>query len=214
MLVQRVCLIIFHFTRQYWCWFLLLVCRVSSIFGDSEETAKFEKSFPNSSCILHRNSHLSLIDWLMRLLMMVHSHALIIWLIEPLLFKSRHCKPSNSTSTNWSIQQSINWNDHCPLNNEPALTLNTSSIYDDAVSRGCNTSWKILALSSTCLVPYLGLRYHLHEFCGRGNVPRIREEVFNSRHAQLRSAIERTIGVWKGRFRLLRNCAALKPTFH
>lgn len=66
-------------------------------------------------------------------------------------------------------------------------------------------------LSATCLVPYRGVRYHLREYSGTGNEPRNAQELFNLRHSQLRNVIERTIGVWKGRFRLLRNCATLSP---
>ena len=91
-------------------------------------------------------------------------------------------------------------------------------LYDDALNKGFDVPIGKyflgdagFALSHKCLVPYRGVRYHLREYAGRGNEPRTREELFNLRHAQLRSVIERTIGVWRGRFRILRNCATLAP---
>lgn len=91
-------------------------------------------------------------------------------------------------------------------------------IYDDALSKGFIVPQGRFylgdagfPLSSQCLVPYRGVRYHLREYSGSGNEPRNREELFNLRHSQLRNVIERTIGIWKGRFRILRNCATLSP---
>jgi hypothetical protein len=53
------------------------------------------------------------------------------------------------------------------------------------------------------LTPYKGEKYHLPDFrrAGRGNGI---EERFNYVHSSLRSAIERTFGVWKNRWRILR----------
>jgi hypothetical protein len=53
------------------------------------------------------------------------------------------------------------------------------------------------------LTPYKGEKYHLPNFrrAGRGNVI---EERFNYVHSSLRSAIEGTFGVWKNRWRILR----------
>ncbi|KAL0545145.1 hypothetical protein IC582_020291 [Cucumis melo] len=54
------------------------------------------------------------------------------------------------------------------------------------------------------LGPYRGERYHLADF-RRGSQPRgMKEEVFNRRHSSLRCTIERTFGVWKNRWRIVR----------
>ncbi|KAL5545998.1 hypothetical protein UlMin_005685 [Ulmus minor] len=52
------------------------------------------------------------------------------------------------------------------------------------------------------LAPFRGQNYHLHD-CRREDGDR-RKEIFNYRHASLRNVIERTFGVWKSRFRILR----------
>ncbi|KAL4030930.1 hypothetical protein IC575_009185 [Cucumis melo] len=53
------------------------------------------------------------------------------------------------------------------------------------------------------LRPYRGERYHLADFrCG--SQPRGMKEVFNHRHSSLRCTIERTFGVWKNRWRIVR----------
>ncbi|XP_050247606.1 protein ALP1-like [Quercus robur] len=53
------------------------------------------------------------------------------------------------------------------------------------------------------LPPYKGQRYHLLDFrrAGRGNHI---EERFNYVHSSLRSAIERTFGVWKNKWKILK----------
>ena len=53
------------------------------------------------------------------------------------------------------------------------------------------------------LPPYKGQRYHLSNFrrAGRGNHI---EERFNYVHSSLRSAIERTFGVWKNKWKILK----------
>ncbi|XP_075634759.1 uncharacterized protein LOC142607218 [Castanea sativa] len=53
------------------------------------------------------------------------------------------------------------------------------------------------------LPPYKGQRYHLSDFrrAGRGNHI---EERFNYVHSSLRSAIERTFGVWKNKWKILK----------
>ena len=45
-------------------------------------------------------------------------------------------------------------------------------------------------------------RYHLDQFA-RGGPPTNSRELFNRRHASLRSVIERTFGVWKAKWRIL-----------
>ncbi|CAN6544943.1 unnamed protein product [Malus baccata var. baccata] len=54
------------------------------------------------------------------------------------------------------------------------------------------------------LGPYEGERYHLPDF-RRGAEPTGHKEVFNHRHSSLRSIIERTFGVWKKRWAILRD---------
>jgi hypothetical protein len=59
------------------------------------------------------------------------------------------------------------------------------------------------------LAPYRGVRYHLKEF-GVGHAkPRNPKELFNHRHAKLRNHVERTLGVVKKRFPILK-----VATFH
>lgn len=54
------------------------------------------------------------------------------------------------------------------------------------------------------LAPYRGVRYHLKEY-GRGHRrPQNYKELFNHRHAVLRNHVERTLGVLKKRFPILK----------
>jgi DDE superfamily endonuclease len=55
------------------------------------------------------------------------------------------------------------------------------------------------------LTPYLNVRYDLKEWERETQQPQTKEELFNLRHASLRNAVERTFGVWKGRFHILRS---------
>lgn len=57
--------------------------------------------------------------------------------------------------------------------------------------------------SHRVLTPYRGQRYHLGEYAERR--PTTPREMFNLQHASRRSVIERTIGIWKRRFAVLRN---------
>ncbi len=52
------------------------------------------------------------------------------------------------------------------------------------------------------LAPYRGTNYHLHDRRRLGGDRK--KEMFNFRHASLRNAVERTFGIWKSRFRILR----------
>jgi hypothetical protein len=54
------------------------------------------------------------------------------------------------------------------------------------------------------LAPYRGTRYHLQEQGRDNQKPHNYKELFNLRHAQLRSHIEKTIGILKKRFPILR----------
>ena len=54
------------------------------------------------------------------------------------------------------------------------------------------------------LAPYKGERYHFQEF-NRGEPPPTNNESFNQVHSLLRSVIERTFGVCKARFAILRD---------
>jgi hypothetical protein len=64
------------------------------------------------------------------------------------------------------------------------------------------------ALKPYCLTPYCGTRYHLKEFARAQEKPQTKEELFNLRHSSLRSAVERTFGIVKKRFPILKamNC--------
>nr|CAD1830072.1 unnamed protein product [Ananas comosus var. bracteatus] len=57
------------------------------------------------------------------------------------------------------------------------------------------------------LAPYRSVRYHLKEHEGR--TPQNKEELFNLRHASLRSKVERSFGILKNRFKILTS----KPFF-
>ena len=51
------------------------------------------------------------------------------------------------------------------------------------------------------LTPYRGVRYHLREQAQANIRPQNAKELSNLRHAALRNVVERTIGVFKHRFR-------------
>ncbi|KAL1225876.1 Protein ANTAGONIST OF LIKE HETEROCHROMATIN PROTEIN 1 [Cardamine amara subsp. amara] len=53
------------------------------------------------------------------------------------------------------------------------------------------------------LAPYRKTRYHPHQW-GEGP-PNCASEMFNKRHSSLRSVIERSFGVWKTKWRILKN---------
>jgi len=52
--------------------------------------------------------------------------------------------------------------------------------------------------------PYKGERYHLPYFCRRSQSSGM-HEIFNHAHSSLRCTIERTFGVWKNKWKILRN---------
>lgn len=54
------------------------------------------------------------------------------------------------------------------------------------------------------LGPYKGERYHLPEF-RRGSQPMGHKKLFNYKHSSLRSVVERTFGIWKNTWKILRN---------
>ncbi|KAF2283133.1 hypothetical protein GH714_043463 [Hevea brasiliensis] len=54
------------------------------------------------------------------------------------------------------------------------------------------------------IAPYLGVRYHLHEFRGANQLPRNAGELFNHRHSSLRNVIQRSFSVLKTRFPILK----------
>jgi len=55
------------------------------------------------------------------------------------------------------------------------------------------------------LAPYRSTRYHLNEWAIQGNNPSTARELFNLRHATARNVIERTFGLLKMRWAILRN---------
>ena len=65
--------------------------------------------------------------------------------------------------------------------------------------------------ANTCsfLAPYRGVRYHLKEFGPGHGRPQNSKEVFNHRHTLLRNHVERTLGVLKKCFPILK-----VATFH
>lgn len=54
------------------------------------------------------------------------------------------------------------------------------------------------------IAPFQGARYHLHEYRGANQLPRNAKELFNHRHASLRSAIQKSFYVLKARFPILK----------
>ncbi|KAK6161558.1 hypothetical protein DH2020_004939 [Rehmannia glutinosa] len=68
------------------------------------------------------------------------------------------------------------------------------------LSRGCGLhKW------SGFLAPYRGTRYHLNEW--KGNTPTNFKELYNLRHSSARNAIERTFGLLKKRWAILRTAS-------
>ena len=59
------------------------------------------------------------------------------------------------------------------------------------------------------LAPYKGDRYHLPKFYSSG-LPRNSRETFNFIHSSLCSVIERTFGVWKARWKILKHMPNFK----
>ncbi|KAK1271827.1 hypothetical protein QJS04_geneDACA012701 [Acorus gramineus] len=57
------------------------------------------------------------------------------------------------------------------------------------------------------IAPYRNVRYWLGDYRGRAT-PQNKEEVFNQLHSSLRNVIERTFGVWKARFPILKRMAS------
>ncbi|KAL0459107.1 UNVERIFIED_CONTAM: hypothetical protein Slati_0537900 [Sesamum latifolium] len=57
------------------------------------------------------------------------------------------------------------------------------------------------------LSPYRGVRYHLKEYDTGRNSPQNHEEFFNMKHASARNVIERTFGLLKARWAILRSPA-------
>ncbi|KAM5343085.1 hypothetical protein ACJ41O_004932 [Fusarium nematophilum] len=55
------------------------------------------------------------------------------------------------------------------------------------------------------LTPFPRHLYYLRDFLQRRMMPQCEEELFNRRHCELRQAVERAFGMWKRKFRILRN---------
>lgn len=56
------------------------------------------------------------------------------------------------------------------------------------------------------LAPYRSQRYHINIW-RQGHVPASREEYFNMKHSSARNVIERSFGIVKMRFAILRSCS-------
>ena len=60
------------------------------------------------------------------------------------------------------------------------------------------------ALQDGFLSPYRGMDYHIQEYRRRQTGVRGPKELYNYTHSSLRNCIERTFGVWKARFPILK----------
>lgn len=69
------------------------------------------------------------------------------------------------------------------------------------------------SLTSYCITPYRGVRYHLNEWQRGNQRPQNKKELFNLRHASLRNVIERVFGVLKKRFPLLTSMSSFPFPF-
>jgi DDE superfamily endonuclease len=56
----------------------------------------------------------------------------------------------------------------------------------------------------SCITPYRGVRYHLKEWASGNKTPQNKEELFNLCHSKLRNIIERSFGILKSRFKILK----------
>ncbi|KAK6148188.1 hypothetical protein DH2020_019100 [Rehmannia glutinosa] len=93
-------------------------------------------------------------------------------------------------------------------------SANDSRVLMDALRRDGHFPWPpqgkyYLVDSGFCnfpgfLAPYRQHRYHINAWRGAMLEPRGPEELFNKRHSRLRNAIERSFGVLKGRFPILK----------
>lgn len=54
------------------------------------------------------------------------------------------------------------------------------------------------------IAPYIGSRYHLHEFRGANQLPRNAKDLFNHRHSSLSNVMKRCFDVLKTRFPILK----------
>ncbi|CAM0958695.1 unnamed protein product [Alopecurus aequalis] len=57
------------------------------------------------------------------------------------------------------------------------------------------------------LTPFRSTRYHLKEWAASAQQPKKPEELYNLRHARARNVVERTFGLWKKRFAILRTAS-------
>lgn len=61
------------------------------------------------------------------------------------------------------------------------------------------------------LAPYKGQTYHLSEFRNRRRQPTGKYEVYNHGHSSLRNVVERSFGVLKEKWRILKKVPKFKP---
>ncbi|GAV90502.1 LOW QUALITY PROTEIN: DDE_4 domain-containing protein, partial [Cephalotus follicularis] len=100
-------------------------------------------------------------------------------------------------------------------------TANDSRVFLDAVTHPeVNFPWPrqgqyyIVDSGFPCTTgfpPYQGERYHLQYYRGRGWNPTSYKELFNYRHSSLRNVIERSFGILKARFPILKLMPYYKP---
>lgn len=58
-------------------------------------------------------------------------------------------------------------------------------------------------LDTNIITPWSGQRYHLNDFEASGQPPTMDKELYNLRHAKLRSIVERVFGMLKRKWKII-----------
>ncbi|KAL0410585.1 UNVERIFIED_CONTAM: hypothetical protein Slati_3648200 [Sesamum latifolium] len=164
-----------------------------------------------------------------------HFHRVLnaVWRLHPLLLAKPTPVPPNSTCSRWKwfekkSQGSLGALDGAYINVRRMRFIYVlagwegsaadSRVLRDAITRP--TGIKIprgnyylvdngYSNGEGFLSPYRGVRYHLKEWESGNNTPQNHDEFFNMKHASTRNVIERTFGLLKARWAILRS-----PSFY